>query len=59
MTSNQLLDVLITKTDKYGTSCLNEPFRMMSGISDENVLNELGIEWKVNGSSDSKTYELH
>ena len=37
----QLKNVLINGRTKYGLSCLNEPFRIMSGILDEDIVHNV------------------
>ena len=50
---DRLIEILSTKTDEYGSSCLSEPFRIMSGFADEDVLNGLGIEVNAKNMSDN------
>jgi len=35
------LRILLSRTDEYGNSCLNEPFRIMSGVLDEDAIDHL------------------
>ena len=43
---------LLTRIDEYGTSCLNEPFRVLSGIDDEELLDHLQFNRrKLRGNS--------
>ena len=53
ISTSKLIDIITTKTDEYGVSCLNEPFRILSGIYNENVIDNLGIHLNhSSGSSD-------
>lgn len=40
---DMLNSILARATDAFGTSCLNEPFRMLSGFADESIINGLSI----------------
>lgn len=50
LTPNELINMLVTKTDKYGTSCLNEPFRVLSGMLDEDVIDTMGYSVEYENS---------
>lgn len=43
---NELYRLLLDGTDDLGRSCLNEPFRVFSGLSDESQINTLGIRYE-------------
>ena len=40
----ELYHLLADEVDEFANSCLNEPFRVFSGLYDEDVINSLGIE---------------
>lgn len=43
LSNASFLSSLNHKLDSYGNSCINEPFRAMSGADDEMLINSLGI----------------
>ena len=47
--SIEQLHTILYWIDQFGTSCLNEPFRMMSGYQDEDVIDSLMIGIEKNG----------
>ena len=49
----ELLSLLRNKTDTLGNSCLNEPFRILSGIDDEDIIDDLGVDWVTSAITDS------
>ena len=48
MTNQEIVDVLLRGRSRYGRGCMNEPFRIFSGIIDEDMINLLNAS-----SSDS------
>ena len=49
----ELLSLIRNKTDHFGNSCLNEPFRILSGIEDEDIIDDLGVDWIASAITDS------
>ena len=45
----ELLNLLVDKVDQFSNSCLNEPFRILSGFLDEDIINSIGL--RVRGHS--------
>ena len=41
MTDDEIVDVLLNGRSRYGRGCLNEPFRIFSGVLDEDMINTL------------------
>lgn len=47
LSDKEFIDFLTVTMDKFGGACLNEPFRIMSGITDEVLLQSLGRDIKL------------
>ena len=43
LTIPELVFLLAEETDSFSNSCLNEPFRILSGFVDEDIINALGL----------------
>jgi hypothetical protein len=52
---DMLHGILMRATDAFGTSCLNEPFRMLSGFADETAINSLSLTH----NSSFSVYAMH
>ena len=46
---SQLINLISKEVDHYSNSCINEPFRILSGFLDEDIINSIGL--KVRGQS--------
>ena len=53
------LEKLLTKRDKYGNSCLDEPFRILSGFYDPDFTSYDGISFDLNDMIQAFRLTLH